>query len=149
MAINLGKMIGDIEHDVSRFVNDPLSIFDGMGLNKAQQDRVSGLRTSLQPPMPPRITPSVVRPAGPGVAAATGGGPVTININITVYPNGVVAGLGAADAVVGQPRAVMVPPPPDMRKQAAQQIAQLQGERKPAATTTRKVVRKPVRRPGR
>lgn len=148
MAISIGSMLSGIEQDVSSFLNNPLSIFDGMRLNKADQERVTGIRNSLQPP---RIAPGIVgRAVTPASAApAAGGGPVTINIHITVYPDGVVAGVGAADAGVGQPQAVMVPPPPDMRKQAAQQIAQLQGERKPAATTTRKVVRKPVRRPGR
>jgi len=152
MAISIGKMINGIEQDLSRFVNDPLSIFDGIGLNKADQNRVSGIRNSLQPPSPPRITPGVGRPVAPGAAAPAAGGPVTININITVYPNGVV-GVGTADANVGQPHAVEVPPPPDMRKQAAQSQAaqsmvQVQSV-KPSPTTTRKVVKKKPIRPRR
>lgn len=149
MAISVGKMIGGIERDLSRFMNDPLSIFDGIGLNKADQNRVDGIRNSLQPPSPPRITPATGRAVTPGAAAPAAGGPVTININITVYPNGVVAGVGAADTNVSQPQPVVVPPPPDMRKQATQSMAQAQSVKPVSATAKGKVVKKPVRRPGR
>ena len=52
MAINFGKMLGDIERDVFRFVNDPLSIFEGAGLTQANKDRLAGIRTSLSPLQP-------------------------------------------------------------------------------------------------
>jgi hypothetical protein len=148
MAVNFGKMIGDIEQNLFHFANDPLSIFDGVGLTKKDQDRVAGIRAAM--PSPPRVTPATGRPVSPGVAApaAADGGPVTININITVYPNGVVAGVGAGAADAGQPQPVVVAPPPDMRKQAGQSMAQAQSAR-PSQSTARKVVKRKPTRPGR
>lgn len=150
MAFNIGNMIKGIEQDVARFANDPLSIFDGAGLSQADKDRVAGIRTSLQPPSPVRVAPG--RAVSPGAVPAAGG-PVTININITVYPNGVV-GIGTADANVGQPQAVEVPPPPDMRSQAAQyqaaqSMVQALSSAKSASASARKTVKKKPVRPRR
>ena len=161
MAINFGKMLGDIERDVFRFVNDPLSIFDGAGLTQANKDRLAGIRTSLplQPPMPSRVTPATGRAVTPGAAAPAAGGPVTININITVHPNGVVAGVGTADANVAQPQAVVVAPPPDMRQPSAPSMVQglsvktspiaTRNIAKPLSAATRTIVKKKPVRPGR
>jgi hypothetical protein len=162
MAINFGKMIGDIERDVFRFVNDPLSIFEGAGLTQANKDRLAGIRNSmspLQPPLPSRVTPAAGRVVTPGAAAPAAGGPVTININITVHPNGVVAGVGTADANVAQPQAVVVAPPPDMRQPPVPSIVQGQPVKtsptatrniaKPLSAATRTIVKKKPVRPGR
>jgi hypothetical protein len=151
MAINFGKMLGDIERDVFRFVNDPLSIFEGAGLTQANKDRLAGIRTSLsplQPVFPSRVTPSTGRPVVPDAGAPAAGGPVTININITIHPNGVVAGVGTADANVSQPQAVTVAPPPDMRKSPAQSMVQAQSL-KPLPTPARNIVKKKPARPRR
>lgn len=120
MAISIGKMLGDIERDLVGFARDPLSIFNGAKLSQKDQRRVDGLRNSLRPPGANSSTRVAPRPEVTTTAATvpTAGGPITININISIHPDGIVAGVGTQPAAA-QPGAVVVAPPPDMRSKPA------------------------------